>query len=344
MRGVDMNLLKDLRGKTIALVYIFEKEDAAGFGHFLVWKDKILTGWLNAVYELECLPYIIDVRTFMQKASNYSLPHIDYVINLNSGCNELSTMGLVPSICSFLNIPCIPCDATAILATENKQISNYVAIGKALQTPKFLDANNNYGIYRPINLGNSIGIEKKHFTDFNTDGIYQEFIPGYDVTIPIAFNYLSQELDILPPTLYFPHTQDPDWIYDEKTKEKDKGLTRLQFLEIEEETKHAILKFFRVFGIKTYGRIDARLKESHLLSGNAVNTPFSFKDCYFLEINSMPTIEPCDGFDLAFKAVLSNEKHSFYRCVKEYVDSIERPTINGFLLASSMLAISTSKY
>lgn len=339
-----MNLLKNLRGKTIAIVYIFEKEDAAGFGHFLVWKDKILTGWLNAVYELECLPYIIDVRTFMQKASNYSLPHIDYVINLNSGCDELSTMGLVPSICSFLHIPCIPCDATAILSTENKKISNYVAIGNSLQTPKFLDVDNNYGVYRPINLGNSIGIEKKHFTTFNKDGIYQEFIPGYDVTIPVAFNYLSQEMDILPPTLYFPRTKNPDWIFDEKIKEKDSGLTRLQFSEIEEETKCAILKFFSAFGIKTYGRIDARLKESHLLSGDVAKVPFSFKDCYFLEINSMPTIEPCDGFDLAFKSVLSNEKHSFYKSAKEYVDNIKHPTINGFLLASSMIAILTSKY
>ncbi len=338
-----MSLLKNLRGKTIAIVYIFEKEDAAGFGHFLVWKDKILTGWLNAVYELECLPYIIDVRTFMQKASNYSLPHIDYVINLNSGCDKLSTMGLVPSICSFLNIPCIPCDATAILATENKKISNYVAIGNDLQTPKFLDSDNNYGIYRPINLGNSIGIEKKYFTSFTLDGIYQEFIPGYDVTIPVAFNYLSQEMDILPPTLYFPHTQEPDWIYDEKIKEMDKGLTRLQFSEIEEETKYAILKFFSAFGIKTYGRIDVRLKENYLLSGDVIKSPLSFKDCYFLEINSMPTIESCDGFDLAFKAVLSNEKHSFYKCAKEYVDNIEHPTINGFLLACSMLAIPTSK-
>lgn len=337
-----MNLLKTLRGKTIAIVYIFENENAAGFGHFLIWKDKILTGWLNAVYELGCLPYIIDVRTFMQKASNYSLPHIDYVINLNSGCDELSTMGLVPSICSFLHIPCIPCDSVAILATENKKISNYVAIGNALQTPKFLDADNNYGIYRPINLGNSIGIEKKCFSNFNKDGIYQEFIPGYDVTIPVAFNYLSQEMDILPPTLYFPHTKDPNWIYDEKTKEEDEGLTRLQFSEIENETKYALLDFFSTFGIKTYGRIDARLKKSHLLSGDEVKFPFSFKDCYFLEINSMPTIEPYDGFDLAFKSVLSNEKHSFYKCAKEYVDNIKQPTINGFLLASSMLAISTS--
>lgn len=339
-----MNKLKKLRGKTIAIVYIFEKEDADGFKHFLIWKDKILTGWLNAVYELECVPYIIDVRTFMQKASNYSLPHIDYVINLNSGCIELSTMGVVPSICSFLNIPCIPCDATAILTTENKKISNYIAIGSTLPTPKFLDAENNYGIFRPINLGNSIGVEKKHFTDFSVDGIYQEFIPGYDVTIPVAFNYLSQKLDILPPTLYFPHTQDPDWIYDEETKEEDKGLIRLQFLEIEEGTKQIILDFFKIFGIKTYGRIDARLKESNLLSSDIVNRPFNFKDCYFLEINSMPTIESCDGFDLAFKAVLSYENHSFYKCVQEYVTFIKNPTINGFLLACSMLSITTSKY
>lgn len=266
-----MNKLKELRGKTIAIVYIFEKENADGFRHFLIWKDEILTGWLSAVYELECLPYIIDVRTFMQKASNYSLPHIDYVINLNSGCSQLSTMGLVPSVCSFLNIPCIPCDTTAILTTENKKISNYIAIGNALPIPKFLDSENNYGIFRPINLGNSIGVEKKHFNDFSKDGIYQEFIAGYDITIPVAFNYLSQKLDILPPTLYFPHNQDPNWIYDEETKVEDKGLTRLQFLEIEEGTKQVILDFFKIFGIRTYGRIDARLKESHFLSRDVIN-------------------------------------------------------------------------
>lgn len=334
-------ILNKLSGKTIAIVYIFEKEDAEGFDHFLIWKEKILTGWLNAVYEIKCLPYIIDVRTFMQKASNHSLPNIDYVINLNSGCKELSTMGLVPSICSFLKIPCIPCDAAAILTTENKKTSNYIAIGAGLQTPKFLNEINSYGIYRPVNLGNSIGIEKKRFKDFSIDGIYQEFIPGYDVTIPVAFNYLSNKIDILPPTLYFPKTSDPNWIYDEKTKEKDAGLTRLQFFEIEEKSKAEILNFFKIFNINTYARIDVRLKQENKLTEDIIKRPLSLNDCYFLEINSMPTIEQHDGFDLAFKAVLLNKNHSFYECVKEYTDHVEHPTINGFLLACSM--ISTSK-
>lgn len=338
------NVLDTIKGKTIAIVYIFEKEDAEGFEHFLVWKDKILTGWLSAIYEIDCLPYIIDVRTFMQKASNYSLPHIDYVINLNSGCTKLSTMGLVPSICSFLNIPCIPCDATAILTTENKKISNFIAFGANLQTPKFLDSNNSFGIYRPINLGNSIGVKVDNFSEFKNDGIYQEFIPGYDVTIPVAYNFITNKIDILPPTLYFPETLDENWVYDEKTKEKDIGLKRFQFLEIDEKTKKDIIKFFEIFDIKTYGRIDARLKCETKLSGTEVKAPFSFENCFFLEVNSMPTIETDDGFDLAFKAVLSNKKHSFYKCVNEYNNYFENPTINGFLLATSIISLTTSTY
>lgn len=341
---MENNLLNNIRGKTIAIIYIFEKEDADGFGHFLIWKDKILTGWLNAVYEIGCLPYVIDVRTFMEKASNYSLPHIDYVINLNSGCDILSTMGLVPSICSFLNIPCIPCDATAILTTENKKISNYVALGANIKTPKILDPENNFGIYRPINLGNSIGIEISRFSNFNKEGIYQEFIKGYDVTIPVAFNFKTNKMDILPPTLYFPKNLDENWVYNEKIKEKDKGLTRLQFSEIEEKTKNDILNFFDIFNIKTYGRIDARMKREEKLTGEEASKPFSFENCYFLEINSMPTVEPCDGFDLAFKFAKTDINHSFYETIHEYIKHVTTPTINGFLLASSIIALSTSKY
>jgi len=338
------NFLSKVRGKTIAIVYIFENEDAKGFDHFLVWKNNILIGWLNAVYELECLPYIIDVRTFMQKASNHSLPAIDYVINLNSGCTDLSTMGLVPSICSFLKIPCIPCDATAILSTENKKLSNYIAKGASITIPRFLDDNHRNGIYRPINLGNSIGIKRSYFSDYSLDGVYQEFIPGYDVTIPIAYNFLTNQLDVLPPTVYYPKTSDPNWIFDEETKEKDAGLTILQFPEIEGNAKQILIEFVKIFGINTYGRIDMRIKNDTTLSNSVTSSPFSLQNCYFLEINSMPTIEEADGFDLGFKAVLHNEKYSFHECATEYCKTITNPSINGFLLACSISAISTSTY
>ena len=48
--------LNFVKGKTIAIVYIFEKEKAEGYKHFYIWKNEIITNWINAVYELNCIP------------------------------------------------------------------------------------------------------------------------------------------------------------------------------------------------------------------------------------------------------------------------------------------------
>ena len=74
-----------------------------------------------AVEELHCMPLIMDIRTFGSKAMNNTLPYIDYVINLNNGTINISVLGVVPSICNFLNIPCIPCDATTMSMWRNKE-------------------------------------------------------------------------------------------------------------------------------------------------------------------------------------------------------------------------------
>jgi hypothetical protein len=337
------SLIKSLRGKTIAIVYIFEKENAKGFNHYWVWKSDIISGWLNAVQELECLPFILDVRTFVQKASDRTLPHIDYVLNLNCGCYELSSLSLVPSICSFLSIPCVPCNAVSIIASENKRISNLIANGMNLNVPKPLDTSFNEGIYRPLNLGSSIGVRKGYFCDFTDDGIYQEFIPGYDVTIPILYNPYIKNIDLLPPILYLPKSSDPNWIYSKEEKIKDNGFTTLPFLEVEENAKKELIIFSRVFPIQTFGRIDARIRCSdEKLSADIIEKPLGLNDLYFVEINSMPTIERGDSFEFAFAAVQKNKYHSFYDCTKKYREIITDPTINGFLLSCSMLSLSTA--
>jgi len=339
------SLIKTLRGKTVAIIYIFEKEDAPGFEHYWVWKSDIISGWLNAVQELECVPFILDVRTFIQKACNHSLPHIDYVLNLNCGCYLLSTLSLVPSMCSFLNIPCVPCNAISITAGENKNISNLIARAMDLKIPRSLDIINNDGIYRPLNLGSSIGLKKGSFSEFKTSGVYQEFIPGYDVTIPISYNPYIGDIDLLPPILYLPKSLNPDWIYDAEEKIKDNSFTLLPFIEVEEAVRESMIALSKVFPIQTFGRIDARIRcNEKKLSAKIVERPLPIKDLYFIEINSMPTIEQNDSFDFAFDAAQKNEKHSFNGCIKEYKKIITNPTINGFLLSCSMISLSTTKY
>lgn len=337
------SLIKSLRGKTIAIVYIFEKEDAIGFDHYWVWKSDIISGWLNAVQELECLPFILDVRTFIQKASDRTLPHIDYVLNLNCGCYELSSLSLVPSICGFLSIPCVPCNAVSIVTSENKRISNLIAYGMNLNVPNPLDSSRNEGIYRPLNLGSSIGVKKDCFYNFANNGIYQEFIPGYDVTIPIVYNPYIKDIDLLPPVLYLPKSSDPNWIYSEEEKKNDNGFITLPFLEMEEKAKKELINFSRIFPIQTFGRIDARIRCSdEKLSDKIIEKPLGLNNLYFIEINSMPTVEQRDSFEFAFDAVQKNIHHSFYDCTRKYREIITDSTINGFLLSCSMLSLSTT--
>ena len=223
-----------LKGKTVAIVYIFENDNASGFNHFFIWRGEVLTRWINAVYEIGCIPLIIDVREFVHKAMNKTLPHIDYVLNLNSGTTELSTMALVPSTCSSINIPCIPCNAVAIVTGEDKRLSNYIANSIGLNVPQELNELDNVDkIFRPINLGNSVGVSKYRNNDFK-NGIWQEFITGYDITTPIVYNPISNQMDLLPTVMFLPNEQDNNWFYGEKEKLSRKRSKQVRWWNLNE--------------------------------------------------------------------------------------------------------------
>lgn len=339
-----VNSLNELRGKTIGIVYFFEKENASGSKHYWIWKSDIISGWLNAIQELECVPYIMDVRTFIQKVSYNTLPHIDFIINLNCGNYELSTMALVPSMCSFLSIPCIPCDALAIVMSENKHISNILATASKITVPAYLQKTEKYGIFRPLNLGSSIGIQIG--TNNGGNGLYQKFISGYDVTIPIVYNPLIDDLDLLPPLIYFPNSQDPNWIYSfEEKYSDDEGFVKYPILNVEPEAKLNLLKFAKMFPITTFGRIDGRLEcKSGTLSKDVLEEPLSLDNFYFVEINSMPTIELNDSFDMSFKVALNCTEYNIHQSVNQYCKTIKHASMIGYILSSSIIALTKAKF
>lgn len=323
-----------LRGKTIAIVYIFENDNESGFNHFFIWKGKILTQWINAVYEINCIPLIIDVRTFVDKAINNSLPHIDYVLNLNSGTLELSTMALIPSTCSSINIPCIPCNAVAIVTGEDKRLSNYIANAIGLNLPRELkNTNEKGGIFRPINLGNSVGVVRDSNSDF-TDGIYQEFIPGYDITTPIVYNPITQKMDFLPTIMFLPNEQDKNWFYGEKEKLSRSGYT-MKVVIIDEKIQKSYLDLIKPLSIHTFCRIDARVKNEidgyyHSSKHNSI----SFEDNYFIEINVMPTIRDKNSFLFSYNSI--DATNSFFGYIDVLKELVDTPNINNFLLTSAL--------
>lgn len=321
-----------IKGKTIAMVYIFEGDDESGFEHFFIWKATILAPWMIAIQELHCMPLLLDVRTFVDKAMNKTLPHIDYVLNMNSGTYDLSTMALVPATCSSIKVPCIPCDAVSIVTGENKCLSNHIANSIGLQVPRSLHSNDPNGIFRPISIGNSQGVKRGNAT--NASGIYQEFIQGYDITTPVAYNIETESMELLPSVLYLPDSKDINWFNGENEKKTRQGYSWVK-AQLDFKIRQKYLDLVSTMNIRTFCRIDARVKSDRIAYSSTDVPLISAESIYFVEINVMPTIRENNNFVFSFCSI--DENSPFYNSVNAQKDFFGSISINSFLLASSML-------
>lgn len=328
--------LEYLKGKTIGVVYIFENESAAGFEHYHIWKSDIISCWLKAIQEINCIPYIMDVRTFVQKAINETLPSLDFVLNLNCGSCQLSPMSLVPATCAFIGIPCIPCDAVSIVVGENKKTSNLLAYACKLKVPTtFLKSQEN-SIYRPLNYGSSYGVRTGYYTPPDSNGFFQEFIKGYDLTTPIVYSPLKEDFDFLPSILYLPDDNDSNWYFGEKEKIKLQGYTEKIIDQLSSDLRQKYIDVCNTTGISTYCRIDARICATNIETlKNILNKGIDINDIYFIEINPMPTIRDNNAFGNGFKNILNDS--SLCNCLKLQKSIFNNITVHSFLLINSIL-------
>lgn len=334
---IDFN---NIIGKTIGVIYTYEGEEAPGFKHYHVWQSDIISQWLLAIQELKCRPLIFDVRTFVDKAMANSLPHLDYVLNLNCGSYELSPMALVPSVCGFFHIPCIPCDAMAILAGENKLISNLLAQATGIRVPKTLEKENKNGIFRPLNLGSSIGVKREFSNSIN--GLYQEFIQGYDITTPIVYNPLTNHMDIMPTVLYISENDTVEWFLGESNKDSRSGFKRRTIYNLSKEVQDTYLDLVQNMSINTFCRIDSRIKcDSPNELKSLIEKPLQLQNIYFIEINPMPTVWINNAFSHSFSSLQKTE--SLYMYSKELEQIVPKSNLHNFLLSSAMFAFSISK-
>lgn len=336
-----VEMIQSIKGKTIAIVYIFEGENAPGFRHYHVWKSDVISLWMNAVQSLHCMPLILDVRTFVEKALNNTLPKIDYVINLNCGSCDLSPMSLVPATCAFIGVPCIPCDAVTIVTGENKRLSNLIAKGVGLNVPQELPPSDARGIYRPLNLGSSCGVIRGRTPSKTADGLYQEFLPGYDITTPIVYNPLKGDMELFPSIIYLPDSDNLNWYFGAREKSSGEGYRRGIISSLSEQLKETYIKLVKTMGIHTYCRIDARVRCENITMGKDLQkSPLGMENLYFIEINPMPTVKVNNSFGFCFSAITENDL--FYPCVKIYQEYIGDTSVHSFLLSCAMLALKPS--
>lgn len=338
------DMLDEVRGKTIAVIYIYEGENAEGFEHYDIWKSNLISCWLNAIQELQCIPYILDVRTFLFKVANNTLPPIDYVINMNAGCINLSTLGLIPSICGFINKDCIPCNTSAIIAGENKAFANMIAKSNGFNVPNETTSCDTL-IFRPLNYGSSKGVKlyKSQEIENSTQGLYQEFIEGYDITIPFVYNPLSKSIESFPAIIYLPDENTPSWYFNDIAKETLAGFQRIIIPNVSSELNQNILHLIKSNNIDTYCRIDMRLKTNETITLEDISSvELNDDNAYFIEINPMPTIEIGNNFLVSYNGI--DESNSFYLTKKYYNELIKNFSAHGFILSCAIIQRIISKH
>ena len=331
------SMLDGIKGKVIAIVYNFGKEMAPGYSIYESWKSDVISSWMIAADELGAIPFILDARTFISKIINNTMPQVDYVINLCNGLSDISVLGVVPAICAFAALPCIPNSAKTIMIGEDKRISNHLAFLSGMKIPRETRIESENGIIRPISLGSSIGVVKTPSVCPPFDFICQEFIEGYDVTIPIMYNPLCNDFEVLPGVLYLPDNANLGWFLGEEEKLLHKKYEKMS-IKIPTKIQRYLLKLVELFQVDTYCRVDTRVRTGKILSRNDVQE-FSFEldDIFFLEINTMPTIKE----DINFHTSIANMDHrnKLATAFELYQNYIHTPSITGFILSSSILAM-----
>lgn len=330
-------MLDSIKGKVIAIVYNFGKEKAPGYSIYESWKSDVISSWMVAVDELGAIPLVLDARTFISKIVNNTMPQVDYVVNLCNGLKDISVLGAVPAICAFAALPCIPNSAKTIMIGEDKRISNYLALSSGINIPRETQIECVNGIIRPISLGSSIGVMKTPSSRPVFDYICQEFIEGYDITIPIMYNPLCDDLEVLPGVLYLPHDMNPDWFLGEEEKLLHKEYEKIS-IKIPSVIQEYLLKLVKLFQVDTYCRVDTRIRTGKILSRDEVqHFSFGLDNTYFLEINTMPTIKEGINFHTAIASM--NSENKLAAAFQMYQCYITTPSTTGFILSSSILAL-----
>mmetsp|Transcript_23982 Transcript_23982/g.43874 ORF Transcript_23982/g.43874 Transcript_23982/m.43874 type:complete len:352 (+) Transcript_23982:2060-3115(+) len=301
--------LTALKRKNIGIVYSFQNERASGDKHYDYWKFDVVGDWANAVEQLGAVPYILDTRTFAHKAMDSSLPPLDYVVNLNAGNTHFSSLGLVPSLCGFIGLPCIPNEVLATLVAESKSLSNTLGRQHGLLVPQDIEQCDIGGILRPDNFGSSHGVKRVSSLWDLGKGLYQEFIPGIDVSIPLLFEPVSSRLEMLPAIAYLPDNRDVNWFLGESEKLSHSGYTK-SYVQIARAEDAGLTDLALSLGARGYCRIDTRLACSNYEEvAEAILKPISEKALYFIEINNMPTIRENVNFTGSLSHLSEGNRH-----------------------------------
>ncbi len=266
---------------------------------------------------------------------------IDIVFNTAEGVSGDARESQIPLFCEMLGIPYSHSNPTTHAITLNKQFTKLILESAGVPVPSSvviraetddLPAKINFPvIVKPNNEGSSKGILDKSVVEkredlperikeisenFTKEVLIEEFIDGREFTVAILGNenprvlpIIEQKFDFLPKGMHHIASFELKWVYEDALKNLEEAytcpakLTKSEQKKIEDTTK----KIFETLNCIDCSRVDYRMNKDGKL--------------YFIEINSLPGLNPDPKIISYFRLAANADHMSFDDLIKEILNA-----------------------
>lgn len=301
--------LAALRNRHIALVYQYLPPASATEAWYHTWGLSVMSFYGYGFESLGMRANYVDVETFIQ-SGRIGAQKPDYVLTLICGNLHVSNWALVPALAFWRQAISLPASADALIASERKDISSLFAREVGFTCPneysreELDELKDSIVVAKPRDYGSSKGLivdspaaVARVAAKFTTPYLFQQFVPGIDVTVAAIYDPLLGCYQFGKAIGYVSQRGDSRWMFDDQAKTQHRVGGSLHevkkvFFDLPVAVAQKTVRLIEKLGGSSLARIDFRVAASDEAELSSVGL-----EAYsFLEINLCPTISTKSNF------------------------------------------------
>jgi hypothetical protein len=341
--------INQLSNKSLAIVYCYSNTIDKRRTWYDRWKSSVIMYFGQGAEALGLEVRYVDVDTFLSEMAHADRFPNDYIINLNSGLNHISSWPIISSLASWRNVPAGPCPSDVHITCERKDVTHAIAMPLAMKLPKSWVEGDTSGrdfVVKERDLGMSVGLKKTSNVNIlktmNSQDrfIVEEFITGFDATIALLAN-ASGSYTVLGARYCNPKNKNPhDWMFTEELKNlpfvNDKYSTEIIF--VDDGLAIELKKLARLLGNGAVYRFDFRVDPE--VNGQVPKT-MTLSNSWFLEATPTPTMAKETDFGSMMQSAF-DDPDILNDLVATSVDHFDGPFAPQSVLVANILFKSTN--
>jgi len=257
----------------------------------------------------------VDVDTYLSDmAAARDFPN-DFILNLHSGLNDISSWPIISSLASWRNIPSGFCPSDVHVTSERKDVTRAFALQSDLKLPsqwhQHSDVNQCF-VIKARDLGKSVGLQKTsdpialRNAARDEQLVVEEFIAGFDSTVAVLANCMN-DYSVIGARYCRPKGADKHgWMFTEERKNLpyDNEDFATEKIEVDDHLKSELIKLSKMLGGGSVYRYDFRVVPDS--DGNAPSI-MTINNSWFLEVTPTPAISAGNDFGSIMMDVAKDE-------------------------------------